>query len=293
MAEFVLSAFADEASTNVEGQIAALTRNGIPHIEPRGLNGKSVMDLTNEEIVAYRDALAAAGITTYSFGSPIGKYDIDADFDAYVPTVKRALEITRLLGAENMRMFSFFVPQDRLSECKAEVMRRMRAMLDLAKEAGVRLCHENESRIYGQMPREVSELLDANPDLYSVFDPANFRYNDADIDEAIEISMRRPAYAHIKDAVYSERTIVPAGEGEGKVGDLIDALDRALPSRVVLTLEPHLAIFDGYAKIDTHTLKGKYTFDSNDSAFDAAVAALKRVLTDKGYTEGADHVWRK
>lgn len=293
MAEFVLSAFADEASKTLEGQINALRRNGIPHIEPRGLEGRSVMDLTDEEVIAYRDALKNAGITTYSFGSPIGKYDIDADFDAYLPTVRRALEITKLLGAENMRMFSFFVPQDRLGECKDEVFRRIGIMLDMAREAGVRLCHENESKIYGQMPNEVALLLDAFPDLYSVFDAANFRYNDADIDRGIEVSMRRPAYAHIKDAVYEPRAIVPSGEGEGKIGDLIDALDRTVGGRVTLTVEPHLAIFDGYSKIDTHTLKGKYTYESNDAAFDAAVTALKKILTDKGYKEGADHVWKK
>ena len=293
MAEFVLSAFADEASKSVEGQIAALTRNGIPHIEPRGLEGKSVMDLTDEEIIAYRDALKDAGITTYSFGSPIGKYDIDADFDAYIPTVARALEITKLLGAENMRMFSFFVPQERVAECKEEVLRRIGIMLDMAREAGVRLCHENESRIFGQMPDEVDVLLNTFPDLYSVFDAANFRYNDADIDRGIEVSMRRPAYAHIKDAVYNPRAIVPSGEGEGKIGDLIDALDRTCDSRVTLTIEPHLAIFDGYSKIDTHTLKGRYTYESNDAAFDTAVSALKRILTEKGYREGEGHVWKK
>lgn len=293
MASFVLSAFADEASKTVEGQIAALKRNGIPHIEPRGLNGKSVMDLTDAEVTAYAEALKAEGITTYSFGSPIGKYGIDEDFDAYLPTVRRALEITRLLGAENMRAFSFFVTQDRLAECKDEVLRRMGVMLDMAREAGICLCHENESRIYGQMPDQVEELLLAFPDLYSVFDAANYRMNDADVDRGIAVSMIRPRYAHIKDAVFSERAIVPAGEGEGKIGELIDVLDRQMDGTVVLTIEPHLAVFDGYSKIDTHTLKGKYTFESNDQAFDAAVTAIKTVLKNKGYKEGEGHVWTK
>ena len=117
--------------------------------------------------------------------------------------------------------------------------------------------------------------------------------NDADIDAGIEISLRRPAYAHIKDAVFAEQAIVPAGEGEGKIGALIDAFDRQTDGRVTLTLEPHLAIFDGYAKIDKHTLKGRYSFASNDEAFDAAVSALKKILTEKGFKEGEDLVWRR
>ena len=70
---------------------------------------------------------------------------------------------------------------------------------------------------YGQLPDEVEVLLNECPDLYSVFDAANFRYNDADIDRGIAVSMRRPAYAHIKDAVYEPRAIVPSGEGDQRL----------------------------------------------------------------------------
>ena len=38
MAEFVLSAFADEGGKTIEEQIKALKSNGLTHIEPRGLD---------------------------------------------------------------------------------------------------------------------------------------------------------------------------------------------------------------------------------------------------------------
>jgi hypothetical protein len=53
----------------------------------------------------------------------------------------------------------------------------------------------------------------------------------------------------------------------------------------VLTLEPHLAVFEGYDKIDGEKLNHKFYFESNRQAFDAAVKALKGVLTSNGYTE--------
>ena len=48
MAAFILSAFADEAAKTVRGQIAALTRNGIPHIEPRALKGRYTYQSNDE-----------------------------------------------------------------------------------------------------------------------------------------------------------------------------------------------------------------------------------------------------
>ena len=50
-----------------------------------------------------------------------------------------------------------------------------------------------------------------------------------------------------------------------------------------LTVEPHLAVFKGYDKIDGREMKNKYKFTSNDEAFDAAAEALKKLLLENGY----------
>ncbi len=57
-----LCAFADEAARSLDGQIDALTRNGIGLIEVRGIDGKNVSDFTPDEARKYADALRAAGI---------------------------------------------------------------------------------------------------------------------------------------------------------------------------------------------------------------------------------------
>ena len=51
MAKFVLSAFADEAGSSIEEQIAALKANGIDFIEPRNIGGKGILTLTDEELL--------------------------------------------------------------------------------------------------------------------------------------------------------------------------------------------------------------------------------------------------
>ena len=293
MARFVFSAFADEAASDIHGQIAALKENGIGYIEPRNINDTPILKLTDSELEEVRRALDDAGIKVGSLGSPIGKYPIDEPFEDHLDDLKRALYVCRVLGTDNMRMFSFFVEQDQLKDKRDEVIARMNEMCRIAKEAGVRLCHENESKIYGQMPSEVRDLLNSIPDLYAIFDAANYRMNDADVIDGAEATLIRPAYMHIKDAIYSTQQIVPAGEGEGRVGEVINMLNEAIDGVVYLTLEPHLHLFAAYKDIDEHELKGRYRFKNNREAFDFAVKALEKLMTENGYHKESNGEWIK
>ena len=60
MAKFVLSAFADEAGTTLDEQIAALKRNGISYIEPRNINGKPILTLTDDELIEVKKVICVA-----------------------------------------------------------------------------------------------------------------------------------------------------------------------------------------------------------------------------------------
>ena len=60
MAEYILSAFADEAGSTPEEQISALLDNGIPCIEPRNFYGKGILTLTNDELYEIKKALDKA-----------------------------------------------------------------------------------------------------------------------------------------------------------------------------------------------------------------------------------------
>ncbi len=293
MARFVLSAFADEAGHSLEEQIEALKRNEIGFIEPRSIGGKSIVNFTDEELLEVKRKLDEAGIKVGSLGSPVGKYPIDEPFELQLERVRRAVEICKLLDTKNIRMFSFFVSQDQLEEKKGEVFARLREMVKIGTENGVRFCHENESEIYGQMPREVRELLTEIPELYGIFDAANYRVNDADIDDGIDATLIRFAYLHMKDAIYESRTVVPVGEGEGKIAEVINKVNDATDELVYLTLEPHLKVFDAYKDIDNHELKGKYVFKTNAEAFDFAASALKKLLIENGYERNEDGEWIK
>ena len=293
MATFYLSAFADEAGTALEEQIQALLDNNIRFIEPRNIGGKAILALTEAELKEVRLALDRNGIKVNSLGSPIGKYKIEDDFKTHLKDFDKALLACELLGTDKMRMFSFYVKQEELAKYRDEVIARLNEMVRLAKAHGITLCHENESEIYGQMPEEVKDLLTNVDGLYGIFDAANYRMNNGDVMDGIEATLLNFAYLHIKDAHFASQTILPAGEGEGRVGEIIDIVNDRFDGDVYLTLEPHLFGFAAYQDIDNHELKGKYKFNSNREAFDFAANALKTLLEKHGYREVGVGVWKK
>ena len=52
-------------------------------------------------------------------------------------------------------------------------------------------------------------------------------------------------------------------------------------------------VFDAYKDIDEHELKGQYTFKNNREAFDFAVNALKKLLSERGYERNGNNEWIK
>ena len=83
--------------------------------------------------------------------------------------------------------------------------------------------------------------------------------------------------------------LVPAGKGDG----LIDKILSEMTIDPVLTLEPHLKVFDGYSSIDGSELKTKYSYASNTEAFDAAAKSLKELIISAGYTNKNGNYIRK
>lgn len=275
-----LSAFADEASPSLDGQIEALLRNGIGYVDVRSVEGKNVLDFTLEEAAEYNARLRAAGIRVYSIGSPIGKVEISCDFDEYL---KKAEHICKLAGAfetDKIRMFSFFEAYEE----EEKVVEYLTALVSVANKYGVKLYHENEKKIFGDTAERTARILDRVPGLHSIYDPANFVEVGEDMDLALNLLHARTEHFHIKDVIRATGELVPSGYGDGKIRELVRRISPDCPE-MVLTLEPHLAIFAGYAAIDSTEMKNKFTFSSNGEAFDAAVNALKNVLSEVGYVE--------
>lgn len=275
-----LCAFSDEADASLEGQIAALKRNNVPYMEMRNVNGKNVTELTLEEAKEVRATLDENGIKVWSIGSPIGKVDINTDFDEYLKLVKHTCELANILGAKKIRAFSFF----NAYEQKEKVFNYLNIMAETTLSYGVDFCHENEKDIYGDTLERVQEVMDNTKGLKFIYDPANYLQCGEKADDTLAAFHDKTDYFHIKDVSLASGAIVPAGKGDGKIDELV----KRITSDKTLTLEPHLTVFEGYSHIDKTELKHEYTFKNAAEAFDAAVAAIKGILVDAGYTEVGD-----
>lgn len=282
MATFFLSAFADEASDKLEGQITALKKAGISGIEPRSIDGP-ILQKTDKELWEIHKRFEEAEITVPSLGSPIGKYEIQKPFAPHFADFCRALEFCNILGTHRMRIFSFYIPDGQTARFREEALFRLSEMLKKAEEAGVTLCHENEAGIYGQNPEDVADLLTALPKLRGIYDPANYVYYGQDPEKGLYATLPSLAYCHMKDCMASDCALVPVGYGDGKVKEALQYIDAHISGEIVLTLEPHLFHFGAYDQFDGRAQKHRFAFQSSEESFAFAADALKHLLAEIGH----------
>ena len=272
-------AFADEASAQIDGQIAAMRRNGLQGLEIRGVDGQNIADITLDKAREVRRKLDDAGLTVWAMGSPIGKSDlVTGDFAAHLDKLRHVLALADVLGAQNLRMFSFYLPEGQAAAYRQQVIDQVGEMLRVAEGSGVTLCHENEKGIYGDVADRCHDLLTTFPALAGVFDPANFIQCGQDTQTAWQLLAPRTRYLHIKDAL-PDGHVVPAGKGVGHVAEIL--ADFRSRGGDAVTLEPHLTVFAGLQALEREgekTQMAPFTYSSSDAAFDAACAALKSCL---------------
>ncbi len=281
--KFKISAFSDEAGASLDAQIAALHENNVKYMEPRGINGKNISAMTEAELTALASRLRSECIGVSAIGSPIGKIGIHEDFAPHLEAFSTVLRAAELLGTNKVRVFSFYLPDGaRPADYRDEVMSRMKTLVDLAAKKGIYCCHENEHGIYGERAKECADLLWSVDDLGCVFDPANFVLDGQDVSEAAELLLNRTDYMHIKDACASDRTIVPAGYGDGRFIELLERLSKR-EGEMFLTVEPHLKVFDGLGGLQKDGIRNKYEYENQRKSFAAAVTSLKILLGNGGY----------
>ena len=282
MVNFILSAFSDEYSPEIDRQIKWLTDNNIPMMEIRGVDGTPVADITLEKAREVKKKLDNAGISISAVGSPIGKINIKDDFAPHLDQFKHLIDIAHILDAKRMRIFSFFMPEgENPSDYRDEVISRLDVLCEIAEKEGIILCHENEKNIYGDTPERCFDLYNAlGGRLKLVFDHAN--YISCDVEAypyAYNTVCDGLEYMHIKDAD-SNKEMVPAGEGIGNIPATISKLKETRTGDFILTLEPHLMEFSGLSGLESegHTSILGNKYKNTDEAFSVALSSLKKYL---------------
>ena len=277
MDKIKLCAFADEASSDIFGQVKALNRNEIEYVEVRGINGKNIADMNSDEVDAAYKVYSDNGIKVWSIGSPIGKIDINDDFAKELDRFKKIVDNAVKMNAYCIRIFSFYGTNGDI-KYRDEVMEKLCRYVEVSAGSNVVLCHENERGIYGDVALRCLDIHRTIPQIKAVFDPANFNHCNQNVIEAWDMLKPYVYYNHIKDAT-EEHMIVPAGYGA-------TGMDKYLKEYVqmgggVLTLEPHLMDFVGLGALaadEDVKHMGVFRFKTNDEAFDFAVESLKKLI---------------
>lgn len=287
-----ISGFADEIAEDVDTQFRVLNKLDIRYFEPRGIDGKNIAELSDGEVAALKEKMERCGIKASSIGSPIGKIRLDEDFQAHFEKFQRVVDIAERLDAGYIRMFSFYPPERPDSAAgegdgaahewtageREEVIRRLRRMTAYAGERDVVLLHENEKGIYGDTAERCADLMRelGCRHFQAVFDPANFVQCGQDTKEAYEALRSFIAYVHVKDARVEDRSVVPAGAGDGNVGHILKGLlDSGYEG--YLSLEPHLGSFSGLADLELDD-KMQNLPQGGEGTFTLAYRALEDIL---------------
>lgn len=266
-----ITGFADEISPDLEEQMKVMASEGLSHIELRGVNGKNVLQLTDEDVREVKQRLDARGFRISSIGSPIGKADIRDDFAAELERMKRACELAATFHTPYIRVFSYFIPEgEEAALFREEVVGRMNRLIELAEAAQVTLLLENESKVYGDTDERCLDLLSSceHPRLRMAFDPGNFVRNGVKpVSEALPKLRSYMAYVHVKDASAAGNLFVPAGEGDGELAPFVRSLKDSG--------------YSGYLSVEPHLQKHFPEMD-NPGRFVYAVRALKKLLQAEG-----------
>ncbi len=287
MAKFLFSAFADEASPMISEQIEACKANGIDYIELRNVDGKNISNFTVEEAKELKKTLDANGIKVSSIGSHYGKIEITDDFAPHFEAFKTTVKVAKVLETKYIRMFSFFFTQgqDR-DEYKDEVYARLTAMVDYANENGILCCHENEKGIYGDIYERCLEIAEHFGDrLGCIFDPSNYIQCGSDTLEGFKVLKDYITYFHVKDCIAEIDTVVPAGEGDGHLEEILKELDQE-EKVYFLSVEPHLRVFEGLDNLEpddstASKMNQKYVYPDNKTSFAAACSAIHNIIETK------------
>ena len=242
MDKITISGFYDEISSKLSTQIGVLHELGESYMCPRNIDDKNIADYTLEEFEEkIYPVLKKENVHFSSIGSPIGKVGIDDEegWEKQKKQLAELVKIARLMQCKYIRVFSFFYGDKKPEDCLQKVIARLKEMLAIVKGSGVKLLHENEKKVYGDVPQRVLEIYNAinDEDFVLCFDASNYVQCDVNPKEAFDMLKDYVVYYHIKDCS-KYKVEVPVGTGEGCYTYILSEL-KARGYEGFMTLEPH------------------------------------------------------
>jgi sugar phosphate isomerase/epimerase len=210
----------DEISQDFEHALDVMLEFGVRHAELRGLWGANIMDLSPEQQVRAREALARRGMTVCGIASPLYKCYLlprepgageagplhlatERTLEDQLPLLERAIELARYFQTDLIRIFAFWRQGDPTPAVQEQIVAALLPGVRRAEEAGVVLGLENEHACFLGTGAETAPVLAAvnSPALRLVWDPGN-AYMAGETPYPDGYALIRPwlRHVHIKDA---------------------------------------------------------------------------------------------
>ena len=260
--------FADEAGRSIDQQIKATLALGWKYIESRNIDGVNIHNISDRKFDMVAEKLAANGVEINCFGSEVANWGKDPfkeeDFELSIAMLERSIKRMQKIGCKMIRGMSFAQQKTRPPfdpEVEKQVFPKVEYLVKMCEDAGIIYGHENCMNYGGQSYEHTLKLVDKikSPAFKLIFDTGNPVFTDLRIGE--EPYKKQDAfefyknvrefiyYVHIKDAKYQEETdgVFPrsnftfAGEGDGKVKEIVaDLLKNGFDGG--FSMEPHMTL---------------------------------------------------
>jgi sugar phosphate isomerase/epimerase len=186
-----MAAITDEFSPVLAEALPFMQEIGMTGAELRVVDGKNILDLSDDELKRTRDALQAVGLQVVSIASPLLKCvlpdapQVDSRFQHDVFASKHtfadqprltehAIKVTQFFGAPLLRVFSYWrtVQPER---CEAAIVEALSGLATIGEKENVIIGLENEHACNIGTAVETARILKLVPHrrLMVVWDPAN------------------------------------------------------------------------------------------------------------------------
>jgi len=189
--KFPIAAISDEFSPDLDTALDAMQEIGMEGVELRVIDGKNILDLTDDELARAREAILRRRMKVVSIASPLLKcvlpsapsidsrfqHDVFASkhtFEDQPGLAERAFQIARLFEAPIIRVFSFWRTVDP-SRCFDAIAESLTRLASQAATQGVTIGLENEHACNIATANEAARVLEQvnHPNFKLVWDPAN------------------------------------------------------------------------------------------------------------------------
>jgi sugar phosphate isomerase/epimerase len=231
-----LAAITDEFSPDLKTALSAMCAAGLEGAELRMVEGKNIVDLTDEELDHAIGMVRERGLEIVSIASPLlkcalsGARDVEERFQkdmfaaAYgfedqARIAARAFEVAKRAGAKIVRVFSYWRTV-RPEACFEGIVKALGDLAANAAREGLTIGLENEHACNIATGTELARVFSALhlPSLKAVWDPANALVaGESPFPQGYgKVAAERIGHVHAKDCrmVDGQPVWMPVGEGQ-------------------------------------------------------------------------------